>query len=210
MDTGSNDLCSLCLRALTIDDQLAGGTTRVDTSNGRTVLDLSGFERNDWQDTGSNGTRTHREARMDAFGWRLSSTGYGLEGSRVHRKNQYRRFCAGDHHKRLVTVPSMLELPESAVGTCQLCSTLRALFEKEYKDCTWWNNQGSILRFTLQYEWSEFRTIVDYEDEATVQPSGQRLISLAVLVFCPDQEPNEADVYEFDVVAWPGTSHKVL
>lgn len=205
----NNDLCNLCLRALTINDQLAGGTTRVDTSDGTTTLDLCGFVHHAWTSTGSVGiekTRLFDPRTKDgrvAPGW-VNET-IPVIGPRPGM-NQSRMVRATDNHERLVTLPGMLEISQSASASCRLCSRLRDIFRKQYAERVWWNESSSILRFTIQYEWSEYRTVLDGEDEATTPPSRQSLDCLAVVVTSPGQRPNERDVYRFDIAAWPGTS----
>lgn len=213
IDTSNKDLCGLCLQALTIDDQLAGGTMRVNASDGTSILDISGFAHNDWERNriNINGVREERvfdkqrKEDREEFG---KCRGYSP------------CLCAGDGRERLVTLPEMPEISGSAVGPCPFCSTLRALFIAQYAEHSWWNEPGSTLRFSIQYEWGEYRSILDGEDEAVTFRQG--LMGLAVLVDRPGlnisgvpdrpglMQPNRRDVFNFDVVAWPGTSHEVL
>lgn len=151
----NSELCELCLQALTIDDQLAGGTARVNTSDGTTTLDLSGFARNYWSRRPRRGIR--QERRLDSHGKEQGNTRGSGTDSTEHR-SKYSWFCAGNQHKRLVTLPWMFELSASAVGTCCLCSRLRALFIDQYAKTSWWDEHGSTLHFTIQYEWTEYRT----------------------------------------------------
>jgi hypothetical protein len=75
INTSNNKLCGLCLQALTIDDQLAGGTTRVNTSDGTSTLDLSGFAHKDWRSYSYEGVREERffdkrrKEDRDTSGW---------------------------------------------------------------------------------------------------------------------------------------------
>lgn len=214
-DIGNDFLCSMCLLSLTINDQLAGGTARRDT-NGTIALDLSGFTYNDWES--STGIVPFRKQRVFAFhrkegrgasGWNFGSSTNLPDGRKCTSQN--RMVCAGDKHERLVTLPGMPELSASALRTCRLCSTIRSLFKEQYAENAWWNKPGSNLRFTMQYEWSEYRSVFVGEHEDAIPPSipAGRLDGLAIYVVRPDQEPNNRDVFEFDVVAWPGTSHQV-
>lgn len=207
--TSNNELCEHCSQALIINDQLAGGTLQVNASDGTTTLDLSGFKHNDWIELRRSGFRQQRSIFSDAKEMR-DEHGWGNKSpvlSNQHRHiRQHLRFCAGNQLERRVTVPWMLEISASSFGPCRLCSRLRALFIEQYANSSWWNEHGSILRFTMQYEWSEYRSLYDGEDEPTIPPSQQSLDGLAVLVTCPGQAYNEVDVYQFDVVAWPGMS----
>lgn len=213
IDTDNTGLCGLCLRALTIDDQLAGGTTEVNTSSGTTSLDLSGFTHNDWAENEFTGIRTERffdfrrKDERDNFGWAKYAH---LDDGQPMRRGLFRQFCAGDQNRPLVTPPSMLEVSESAVGPCRMCSTLRALFVEEYAERSWWNKPGSTLYFTIQYDRSEDRPFLDGEGETTILPTTQSLDGLAVVVVVPHLRPDHVDVYQFDVVAMPGESHEML
>lgn len=209
MATSNNDLCGLCLLALTINDQAAGGTARTNISNGMTTLDLSGFTYNDWQSSYRSNCREERRSdeprieKGDSPGWVLHGWG-NFNDDKRYRTTQVRYLCAGNKHERLVTLPTMLEI--SASAPCRLCSTLRSLFIEQYAESFWWNEDGSTLRFTIQYEWCEYRSFFDDEYAPGIPPSSQSLSGMAVLVYRPGQEPNRRDVYQFDVVAWPGTS----
>lgn len=209
-DSSANELCELCLRALTINDQLVGGTTRVNTSNGTTSLDLSGFVQNNWgltehcQNRGEQKFDIRREEDRNASGW---TTDVVIRTDQGMRTEQHRRSCAGDQHERLVTLPCMREIYESAAGTCRFCSKLRALFIEQYAKSPWWNEHGSTLRFTIQYEWIEYRIKLGGEDEAASLPHEQILEGLAVLVVHPGHVVNKRDCFSFDVVAWPGTTY---
>lgn len=220
-ESGNNDLCRLCLQALTINDHLAGGTIQENAADGTTALDLSGFTFNDWESSRHDGSWQRRfpnfrtNEKRDASGWVCHRT--YRSGSRFYHE-QTRSLCAGDQHERLVTLPRMHELSVSAIGSCRLCSRLRALFVDQYAEQSWWNQPGSTLRFTIQYEWSEQRTIIDGEDKAaTLQFSQsfhelavQRFNGLTVLVVHPGKKADERDFYRFEVVAWPGMSHLAL
>lgn len=208
-DTSNKELCELCLQALTINDELAGGTTRVNTSDGTTTLDVSGFTQNNFITRLHGGFRQKRSLPFpdgdenDASGWSRTQSPPGP----YNPARRYRRFCAGDRYERLVTLPSMPEISTSAVGACCFCSRLRALFIDQYAEKSWWNEDGSTLSFTIQYEWTQHRIISDAEDETTMPPPNQSLKGLAVIVNCPDRDSSWVDVYQFDVVAWPGTSY---
>lgn len=206
------DLCDLCLQALTIDDQLAGGAKSVNPSDGATSLELSGLPYKDWRVLDIVGPRTQRllftttlQLSRDEQRWVWS----GCHGLR-EVQDLGRSFCVGDQRLRRVTLPEMLEISESAVGTCRLCSRLRALFMEQYQECSWWGGNGSALHFTMQYEWSEWCSVRDDEDPAQVQPGTQLNDGLAVLVFHPGLARDTADVFQFDVVAWPGRFLRVL
>lgn len=194
MDTGNDDLCRLCLQALTINDEAAGGTISEDEWHGTTALDISGFNYNCWQSSSHSGSRQKRffddgKAPDGAFAW-----------------TKPRRFYAGDQQERLVTLPKMLEISESVVGTCRFCSRLRALFEEQYAEYSWWSEPGSTLHFTIQYEWNERWQEHDGYVKNAIEPPMECLDSLAVLVIRPDK-PRERDAYQFDILAWPGTCH---
>lgn len=184
-DAGNNDLCRLCLQALTIDDQAAGGSARESNLDGNTTvsLDLAGFMQNYWQ--------------------RRSPTGHGQYRSYYDRPISP-AFCAGDQHERLVTLPRMPEISQSAVGTCRFCSKIRALFIQRYAESSWWNEPGSSLSFTIQYEWCDYWPCFTVDRGSQSPP--QHLKGLAVLICCPGLDSKERDVYVFDVVALPGTS----
>lgn len=212
INTSNNELCELCLQALTINDQLAGGTTRVNTSDGTSTLDISGFAHNDWEITKKIGIREERVFKSQERG-RRDGSGFlnrsALLSDPQKRIRQRRQFCAGNQQERLVTLPHMPETSASVVGPCRLCSRLRALFVEQYSKSSLWNEQGSTLCFTIQYEWSEYRAISHGEDEATMPLPSQILDGLAIIVTFPGQYVGKADVYQFDVVAWPGTSYFV-
>lgn len=185
-DAGNNDLCRLCLQALTIDDQVAGGSAQKIKSNRKTTisLDLAGFTQNYWQRRSCTGPQEFQ-----------SYYDYPISPA----------FCAGDQHERLVTLPRMPELSQSAVGTCRFCSTLRALFIERYAESSWWNEPGLRLCFTIQYEWCNYRPFFTVDGGSRSTP--QHLEGLAVLIRRPGSQPQERDVYVFDVVAMPGTSN---
>lgn len=193
MDTINNDLCDLCLQALTINDQFAGGTIYENTDDGTTGLDLCGFALNHWKVV-KDSPLDRIEVREGRFSINSCLRDYtkGIEWTEM--------FCAGNHHERLVTPPGMLELSLlSAAGTCRLCSRLKVIFIEEYGELYWWNEHGSVLHFTIQYEWGHQGL------QAGRESKGARLDGLAVSVIRPGHKTNEADVYHFDVVAWPGT-----
>lgn len=192
----SNDLCDLCLRAVKINDQLAAGSTRVSTSSGTTTLDVSGFAQNDWIEVQRSGIQAERCFYSDPGEQRDARVWAPREGL-----NQPSRFCCGDTKERLVTLPTMPEISESVAGTCRLCSRLRELFYEQYAQSSWWNEPGSTLSFTIQYEWSEYRRV---HSGGEMQSPSQGLDCLALLVALPDRPWQEVDVYRFDVVAWPG------
>lgn len=202
-------LCDLCVRALTIDDQLAGGAKSVNPSDGATSLELSGLRYNDWRMVERVGPRTERlsasatRQNRDAHGW----VWRGCHGPR-QVSNQWLFFCAGDHYERCVRLPRMLEISEPATGTCRLCSRLRALFTEQYEECSWWLDTGSALKFTIQYEWSEWRSVREAQEQAQIPHRAQLIDGLAVLVFHPGLESDRVDVFQFEVVAWPGRFHR--
>lgn len=184
LHVGNNDLCRLCLQGLTISDQAAGGTTQERELDGKTTstLDLAGFMNNYWK-------------RRTPIGFRRKLAYY-------EDPITPRGFCAGDQHERLVTLPMMPEISESAFGTCRFCSIIRALFVEEYAEHSWWNKPGSRLRFIIQYEWC--KTWPFFTVEGGSGSPLQHLDALAVLVRYPGLVSTERDVYEFDVVSWPG------
>lgn len=186
---GNNDLCRLCLKALTINDQAAGGVARENGPDGKTTLDLAGLMHDSSKESSYSGFRQKR----------YFYNHYSTRGAESHR------LCAGDQHQRLVTLPRMLEI--SASAPCRLCARLRALFIEQYAGSSWWNEHGSTLRFTIQYEWTEYRRFFESEFAVGFPRPSQSLDGMAVFVDRPGQGPYERDVYQFDVVAWPGTSH---
>lgn len=205
IDNINHELCELCLRALTINDQLSDGTSTVDGSgfklkHNELITDLhSGFRQR-------RGSSFPSHTDIDASGW----TSRQSHPEPYNPTSRYRRFCAGDQHERLVTLPGMPEFSASVVGACCFCSRLRALFIDQYAESSWWNEHGSTICFTIQYEWTQHRTISDGEDEAAMPPPSQRLDGLAVIVSFPGRESGFVHVYQFDVVAWPGMSYFVL
>lgn len=209
MDTINNDLCDLCLQALTIDDKLAGGTVYENTG-GTTGLDLCGFTLNHWKTTTRPADFEVREERSSINlylkdGKDLSGTVSSTEDS-ISDWKWTAMFCAGNHHERLVTLPGMLELSIlSAAGTCRLCSRLKVLFIEQYGERSWWNEHASTLRFIMRYEWGK-------HGEATHHQSKRaRLDRLAVSVIHPGHKANDvADVYLFDIAAWSGTCLKAV
>lgn len=212
VDTSNNELCGLCLRALTIDDQRAGGAIRVNTSDGTTALDLSGFTQNNYEPIAPyDGVRGNRRSRSYELCEERDPSGWRLRGSSYRHNYDYGGPCTGDGHERVVTVPKMLEISPSAVGTCTLCSKLKQLFQEQYEGCSWWEELGSTLRFIIQYEWTAFSSTLDGgEDGTKILSFTQKLDGLAVLVSHLGKKSDEVDVYTFDVVAWPGISHKFL
>lgn len=184
-DAGNNDLCRLCLQALTIDDQAAGGSAQKIKLNRKTTisLDLAGFTQNYWQRRSCTGPRQFQSD---------------------YRNPISPAFCAGDQHERLVTLPRMPEISQSVVGRCRFCLTIRALFVERYAEKSWWNEPGSSLCFTIQYEWCEYRPFFPVEGRS--QSAAQDLQGLAVLIRRPGLQSKDRDVYVFDVVAMPGTS----
>lgn len=180
-DAGNNDLCRLCLQALTIDDQAAGGRARK-IKLYKKSLDIAGFMQNYWQRRPCTGPRQYQSYYDDPI-----SPG----------------FCAGNQHERLVTLPGMPEISQSAARKCRFCSTIRALFIERYAESSWWNEPGSSFFFTIQYEWCEYRPFFPVDRGSKSSP--QHLEGLAVLIRRPGLESAERDVYVFDVVAFPGT-----
>lgn len=185
-DAGNNDLCRLCLQALTIDDQAAGGSAQKIKFKSKTTisLDLAGFTQNYW--------------------WRRPCTG-PRQFESEYKNPIPPAFCAGDQHERLVTLPGMPEISQTAVGTCRFCSTIRALFVERYAESSWWNEPGSSLSFTIQYEWREYWPFFTVDGGSQSAP--QHLQGLAVLIRRPGLQSKDRDVYVFDVVAMPGTSN---
>lgn len=185
-DAANNDLCRLCLQALTIDDQAAGGSAQESKLDGKTILslDLAGFMQNYWQRRPPTGPRQYQSY----YDHPISPA-----------------FCAGDQHERLVTLPTMPEISQPAVGTCRFCSTIRALFVERYAETSWWNEPGSRLSFTMQYEWCYHWPLFTVDRGSRSRP--QQLEGLAMLIRCPGLDSTERDVYVFDVVAMPGASN---
>lgn len=185
IDAGNNDLCRLCLQALTIDDQAAGGSAQTSKLDGKTTisLDLAGFMQNYWQ-------------RRPPIGPRQYISYYDNPNSPA--------FCAWKQHERLLTLPEMPEISQSAVGTCRFCSTIRALLIERYAERSWWSEPGSRLYFTIQYEWCNYWPFFTVDRRS--RSRRQQLEGLALLIRRPGLQSTARDVYVFDVVAWPGTS----
>ncbi|KAI9643582.1 hypothetical protein NHQ30_008203 [Ciborinia camelliae] len=196
--TANDDLCNLCLQALTIDDKLAGGAV-IKASDGTTALDFSRFTfTNSWASQWVRGIRfsrcldTHQD--RDKPGW---------HGSKF---NQDLNLCAGKNYERCVTLPTLLELSEPAAKRCRFCSRLKDLFCEQYDECSWWKKTcpRSRLRFKMQYEWQGYRKISEGDEEATITTTEATLDCLGVFVHHPGLKNYEVDFYKFGVEAWPG------
>ncbi|KAI0851665.1 heterokaryon incompatibility protein-domain-containing protein [Daldinia vernicosa] len=208
---GDVPLCEFCSKDLIIDDSLFECETVVDsTGEERAALDLSSFRPKQWHDSLRGSLYEKGRKEGDASGWIHS-------GSQAHENSMeghYREFCAGGDNPRIVTPPALPELSGPSAKECQFCARLEELFRKEYGERPWWNSPDSVIRFYVQYEWVQRRTTISERRPENEEPSEIRirgkLDCMVVIAQPPDLDQDHANVFKFDVEAWPGTSRDWL
>lgn len=219
-------LCDFCAQALTIDDNL--GSTKT-TDDGTTALDVTTFELNNWMSIPTAGQQESRYLREfplgDELGWEQKSS------DSLGRKRHDRYVCASQGLEKVVATSALSESQRRTVQRCRFCQRLEEIFREEYSQCTWWNDPVSLLRITMQYEWtvvrmtlhgkelaetseSEKRTFDEFSSPDSPWGSGlegeswdkrQRMKCLVILVHHPGHENAKyTDVYRFDVAARSG------
>ncbi|KAI1415585.1 heterokaryon incompatibility protein-domain-containing protein [Hypoxylon sp. FL1857] len=201
-DATNGILCKSCLKDLIIKDGLARDASTVDDSVKETpTLDLSRLRPKEWHNAlDIHGSYARGRGKGDASGWIHS--GSQSHGNQI--EGHYREFCIGGDNERIAT-PS--KLSESLATKCQFCAKLKELFCKEYSECSWWERSDSELRFYVQYEWVQRRTTIsergeENEGSPQVRTRG-KLNCLEVIVQHTGLDHDHANVYKFDVEAWP-------
>ncbi|KAF2126702.1 HET-domain-containing protein [Dothidotthia symphoricarpi CBS 119687] len=190
-------LCRLCLQALILDDARAGGFVNVSSSH--PTLNLSRFKADDWTTFSSLG----------------KSYEYCL---RRPEDTDVPNLVASMGLERTATLPNLDELSSQSVGntqTCVFCQALKKSFIKRYQDTSWWREEGSLLRYSIRYEWeslsawwreegSLLQHFIRYEWESRSKESEEPEYSLegvTVITWHPGLEFDRAGLFYFPVAA---------
>lgn len=206
-----NNLCAICMLALTIDDKAAGGSVK-SASDGTAMLDIGKFKL-DIQ--ASRLYRPYAEKSEDHPQW------FKRGSDRSGRTDLFRPSYSGQDVERVVVPPFLPELSASMNGMCRFCKRLEVLLHCKYSECHWWEDANARIRVLIRYEWSEDRFIHDgtrFDDicekysiprwgkgrETLPWEKTQHLKHLAVHVRHPGLEESSPDQYTFEIGAWPG------